>query len=133
MRQQIVLAALALVALIHLLPLPGVLGATQLQALYDLDNIDATSLLLLRHRAMMFALFAALLLVAMRNAVLRPIAISLVLLSDIGFLCIALVGGLPDALMPVVIADVVAIALLVIAAAAQRNLRSPSPGASHRA
>ncbi len=120
-RDWVVPTALAVAAVIHLLPLPGLLGAAQLQSLYGLGTIDATTLILLRHRALMFALFAAMLLLAIRVPALRTTAIALVLISDIAFLWLALVDHVPEALMRVVIADAVAIAALLLAAASARG------------
>lgn len=108
--------ALALAALIHLAPLPGLLGAPQLQVLYGLGEIDATSLVLLRHRALMFALFGVLLLAAIRMPALRPASIAVVLVSDIGFLLLALGAAMPAGLQRIALGDGVSIMLLLIAA-----------------
>jgi len=105
--------ALALAALIHLLPLPGLFGAAQLQALYGLGEIDATSLVLLRHRALLFGLFGVLLLAAIRRPGLRAAAIAVVLVSDIGFLLLTLAAAMPAALQRVALADAVSIVLLL--------------------
>jgi hypothetical protein len=113
--------ALALAALIHLLPLPGLFGAAQLQALYGLGEIDATSLVLLRHRALMFALFGVLLLAAFRIPSLRFASIAVVLVSDVGFLLLALAADMPAALQRVALADGLSIVLLLIAALAMRR------------
>jgi hypothetical protein len=53
--------ALLLVALIHALPLTGVLGAARLSALYGLAVTEPNLEILLRHRAVMFGMLAALL------------------------------------------------------------------------
>ncbi len=103
-------------AIIHLLPLPGLLGAAQLQSLYGLVDLDPASELLLRHRAWMFALFAALLISATRVCPLRPAAIALTLLSDLGFLLLALGGPLPPSLERVLLFDLLSLAVLLIAA-----------------
>jgi hypothetical protein len=54
-------AALAAAGVVHLLPLPGVLGARRLRALYGLRGVDADAdlTLLLRHRAVLFGLLGA--------------------------------------------------------------------------
>ena len=103
-------------AMIHLLPLPGLLGTTQLQQLYGLGDLDPASELLLRHRAWMFALFAALLISATRVCPLRPAAIALTLLSDLGILLLALGGPLPPSLERVLLFDLLSLAVLLIAA-----------------
>ncbi|RZI92273.1 MAG: phosphopantetheine adenylyltransferase, partial [Rubrivivax sp.] len=50
---------LALVALLHALPLAGVLGAAKLSVLYGVDAREPGLELLLRHRAVLFGLLAA--------------------------------------------------------------------------
>jgi hypothetical protein len=112
----IVPTCLWLAAIIHLLPLPGLLGAAQLQSLYGLGDLDPASELLLRHRALMFALFGALLISATRVHPLRPAAIALTLISDLGFLLLALGGPHLPALQRVVYFDALSIVLLLTAA-----------------
>lgn len=110
-------AALLLVAgLIHLLPLPGVLGVAQLERLYGVA-IDGPDLeILLRHRAVMFGLLGTLLVAAAFRPEWRALAIAAGLVSVVAFLAIALaVGGYGAAIHRVVVADVVAIACLVLA------------------
>jgi len=48
--------SLLLVALIHLMPLLGVLGPTRLALLYGLDFNDPNLAILMRHRAVLFGL-----------------------------------------------------------------------------
>lgn len=115
MSRRVVATALALSALIHQLPLPGLLGGAMLQSLYGLAPLDAAGELLLRHRAWMFALDAALLLWAIRTPALRLPAIALTLASDIGFLLLGL-GGFPPGLLRVAAFDAASILLLAIAA-----------------
>jgi hypothetical protein len=55
----VVPAVLLIVALIHALPLVGVMGAAKLTQLYGIDVQDPTLELLLRHRAILFGLLAA--------------------------------------------------------------------------
>lgn len=112
----IIPTCLALAAIIHLLPLPGLFGAAQLQSMYGLANLEPASVLLLRHRAWMFTLFGGLLIAALRLRPLRPAAIAVTLLSDFGFLLLALASPLSPALERVVYFDVLSIALLLIAA-----------------
>lgn len=114
MSSRILIAALALAALIHLLPLPGLLGGAALAQLYALPPPDPASELLLRHRAWMFALDAALLLWAIRQPALRPAAIALTLASDLGFLALC-AGGLPAGLLRVAALDALSILALALA------------------
>lgn len=111
-------AALLIAAAIHLLPLPGLLGAATLEAGYGLPPLDASTELLLRHRALVFALMAGLLLAALRWPAWRAPAIALVLASDVGFLVLALSGPpLTAALERVLAFDLASILVLLLATA----------------
>lgn len=112
-----------LAATIHLLPLPGLLGAAQLQSLYGLVDLDPASELLLRHRAWMFALFGGVLIAASRLRSLQAAAIAITLMSDIGFLLLGMSSELTPALQRVLYFDVLSIALLLIAAVRLRSQR----------
>ena len=114
MSRHVLRLALVGAALIHLLPLPGLLGGPGLQSLYGLPLLDPAGELLLRHRALMFALDAAQLLWAVRAPALRLPAIVLTLASDIGFLRVARFDGL-------------SILLLVAAAARLRQAAKAHP------
>jgi len=50
--------ALLATALVHLLPVLGVLGASQLESLYGISTDDPTIRLLLQHRAVLFGIVA---------------------------------------------------------------------------
>lgn len=116
-----------LAALIHLLPLPGLLGAAQLQQLYGLGDLDPAGELLLRHRAWMFALFGGLLIVASHLRSLRPAAIGMTLLSDLGFLLLGMTSELTPALERVLYFDGLSITLLLVAALRDRAQRGDAP------
>lgn len=124
-RDWIVPAALLLAAAIHLAPLPGVFGAVQLASLYGLTGIDDASELLLRHRALMFGLDGALLLLALLKPHLRMTAIALTLASDIGFLLLATTTTLSLPLQRVAAFD--ALAIVALALALLQVVRSPAP------
>lgn len=103
--------ALVVVAVIHLLPLPGLAGAAALQGLYGLPALDPASELLLRHRALLFGLLGGGLLLALRLPDWRLPLLWLTLAADVGFLL--LVPGAPElntALQRVAAFDVVAVA-----------------------
>ena len=103
--------ALVVVAVIHLLPLPGLAGAAALQGLYGLPTLDPASELLLRHRALLFGLLGGGLLLALRLPDWRLPLLWLTLAADVGFLL--LVPGAPElntALQRVAAFDVVAVA-----------------------
>ena len=81
---------LGLSALIHLLPLSGVLGATRLEALYGPRIEDPTVLLAMRHRAVMFGVLGVWLLVAIALPEQRTGAIGVTLACDAAFMMLML-------------------------------------------
>ena len=104
-------------AVIHLLPLAGLPGAAALERLYGLAELDASTELLLQHRALMFGLLGGGLLAAIRYPSWRLPVVSIVLLSDLGFLLLcAMHWPLNDALQRVAMFDVVSIVVLLITA-----------------
>lgn len=114
MRAAVARAMLLLAVLIHWLPLPGLAGATRLQRLYGLGALDASTELLLQHRALLFALLSLpLLLALLRRRGALPGA-ALLLVSDLAFALLAL-GHWPlgAALQRVWLLDLVSIGLLV--------------------
>lgn len=117
---QVALAASLLAAsFIHLLPAIGMVSAARLTALYGVAPADVTTVLLLRHRAVMFAVlgigFAASAFVPM----LRVPAAVLALVTMLAF--VALAGGGDahgTAIRRVARVDVVVSALVVAALSA---------------
>jgi len=107
---------LVLVALLHALPLAGVLGAARLSALYGVDARDPALELLLRHRAVLFGLLAAFLAWAAWQPALRGAGLLAGLVSVASFLLLAVPAGtLSPALVTVVKLDVAALILLLAA------------------
>ncbi|RZU01077.1 phosphopantetheine adenylyltransferase [Rivibacter subsaxonicus] len=115
----LVTAMLIAVAVIHLLPLSGVLGAERLAALYGLRFDDPNLAILMRHRAVLFGLLGAFFLLAAFVPSLQPLALIGGFLSVASFLWLAWSsGGYNAALGRVVTADVVALVCLAVGAAA---------------
>jgi len=115
----VVPAALLLVALIHAMPLIGVVSATKLEALYGITVRDSNLELLLRHRAVLFGLLAAFLAYAAFDPLLHRLALIAALASVIAFLLLAWqIDGYNAAISRVVLADLVALAALIVAAVA---------------
>ena len=115
----VVPAVLILVAVIHALPVLGVLGAAKLSQLYGITVQDPNLELLLRHRAVLFGLLAALLAYAAIRPELQRLALVIGSVSVASFLVLAqLSGSYNDALATVVRADWLALALLLIGAVA---------------
>lgn len=117
MMNRITVACLALAGIIHLLPLPGVLGAGRLTRLYGVAVDDPNLGILLQHRAVLFGLLGALLVAAAFRPELRAVALIAGLASTVSFLVIAWgVGGYNAQIARVVAADIVAVVLLLVAA-----------------
>lgn len=68
-------AMLVIVAVIHLIPVLGVLGAPQLASLYGLDFSEPNLAILMRHRAVLFGLAGAFFLFAAFKPAVQPIAV----------------------------------------------------------
>ena len=119
----IVPVVLVLVAVIHALPIIGVLGADKLSQLYGTPVREGTIELLLRHRAVLFGLLAAFLAWAAVRPELHRIALGAGFVSVISFLVLAHPSASPNtALTTVVRVDWVALVLLVIGATAHFKL-----------
>ena len=108
--------ALLIVAIIHLLPLVGVLGAGRLESLYGIPFSDPNLLILMRHRAVMFGLLGGLMLAAVFVPRLQPWALALALLSAGSFLVFVYGGdGGHNALLArVALVDVVAVVAALV-------------------
>lgn len=111
---------LALVGLVHLLPVTGAFGAPQLERLYGVSIADPNLLVLMRHRAVLFAIVGGLLLAAAARADWRPLAITVGIVSVGSFLWVAgTVDGTNALIARVVWIDVVALGMLVLAGATE--------------
>ena len=116
----VIIACLAVSALIHLLPLVGALGPSQVARLYDVKVEGPDLAVLLVHRAVLFGLLGAALIAAIFGEEARPYVVGAVLVSDVAFLAIAgLSTGLNDKMKRVVRADLISIVLLVLAGISQ--------------
>ncbi len=109
-------AALVIAALIHLIPVSGVLSADRLFALYGVRLDSADVVLLLRHRAVMFALIGGVLLAGAFVSELRLTAIVVGMVSMLGFMLLyALTENPGPAMRRIFFADVFASGLLGVA------------------
>lgn len=107
-------AALVIVGIIHLLPLVGVLGADRLTSLYGVAFVEPDTVILMRHRAVLFGLLGGFLVYAAFRPPLRLAALIVGFISVVSFLYLAwAVGDYNDAIARVVAADLVALACLV--------------------
>ncbi len=123
----VVPAVLVLVAVIHLLPLVGVLGAGRLASLYGVRVEGPDLSILLRHRAVLFGLLGAGLLLAAARPELHGEGIVAGTISVVSFLVLArLERGASERIRRVVAVDVVALVLLVVAAVVHVASNSPT-------
>lgn len=111
----LVSAMLVVVAVIHLLPLSGVLGSERLAALYGLSLNEPNLAILMRHRAVLFGLLGLFLLFAAFRRPFQIIAFIAGFVSVVSFLWLAWsVGGYNAQVARVFMADIVALACLII-------------------
>jgi hypothetical protein len=105
---------IGLVGGIHLLPVSGVLSAERLQALYGIAFEGTDLLILMRHRAVLFGIVGGVLIVSALRPRLRPIGVTVGLVSMLSFVCIAVLVGDPNPeLTRVAVVDGVASLMLV--------------------
>ncbi len=115
--QIVVSASLVIAAVIHLLPLAGVVSAKALAQLYGLPFEESNLQILMRHRAVLFGLLGVFLMIAAFMPRLQTLAFAAGLVSAGSFLWIAFaVGGYNALLQRVVVADIIAVACLLVGA-----------------
>ncbi|WP_223164833.1 phosphopantetheine adenylyltransferase [Massilia mucilaginosa] len=120
---------LIVAALIHLIPVTGVLGESSLAQLYGVRLHDRNLLILMQHRAVMFGLVGLLLIAAALIPAYRPLAYFAGLVSVTSFLMLAWwAGDYNFSIGRVVSADLVVAACLLVALAAD-YWPTPSPTA----
>jgi hypothetical protein len=113
--RRLVAVALALVGVVHLLPLSGALGAERLGALYGVAIDEPNLALLMRHRAVLFGVLGAFMVCAALRPAWHGPALLAGAVSVASFLALAaLEGGLNAHVGRVVMVDVAALAALAI-------------------
>jgi hypothetical protein len=111
--------ALIIVAVIHLLPLVGVLGAARLTQLYGLPFDEPNLAIVMRHRAVLFGLLGVFCVVAAFKPQYQIAAYVAAAVSVGSFLLLALMtGGYNPQIARVVTADWVALLALAVGASA---------------
>lgn len=109
--------SIAVVAIIHLIPVSGVLGAEQLHALYGIPMDDPNLAILMQHRAVLFGLLGVYLLYSLLRPQHQWPAMVAAAVSVLSFLLIALsASAYNEAIARVVNADWIALACLALAA-----------------
>ena len=126
----IVPAMLVLVALIHLPPLLGVLGAARMESAYGVPIADPNLAVLMRHRAVLFGLVGSLMVAAVFVPSLRAAALLISLLSAGSFVLLAWSSaGLNANLGRVAMVDVAAVVFSLVGLAAWWVQRTPAASA----
>jgi hypothetical protein len=117
----LVSAMLLVVAVIHLIPLQGVLGSERLVSLYGpLPFEDSNLAILMRHRAVLLGALGLLLVLAAFQPAIQTVAFAAAFISVVSYMWLAwLIGGHNAQLARVFAADVVALVCLFIGAAAR--------------
>lgn len=123
----VISGSLIVVAIIHLLPLSGLLSADRLSSLYGIVVSDPNLEILMRHRAVLFGLLGTFLLYAAVRPTLQPLAFIGAFVSVLSFLWLAwLIGsssigssttpsaGYNEQIGRVFTADLVALGCLVV-------------------
>lgn len=117
--EHLVSAMLIVVAIIHLLPVSGVVSGTRLQALYGIHVAEPNLLILMRHRAVLFGILGVYFLAAAFHPPLQPLAFVAGFASVVPFLWLAKsVGEYNVQVARVFQADVVALLCLIVAVVA---------------
>lgn len=117
--QYVVTGALVIVAVIHLLPLTGVMGLHKLETLYGVRIEDRNLAMLMRHRSVLFGLLGVFFLVAAFRPHLQVPAFVAGFVSVLSFLWLARpAGGYNAQVRRVFVADIVALVSLLVGAVA---------------
>ena len=112
----VISSILFILAVIHLLPVAGVLGSDSLTRLYGISVSDSNTQILLRHRAVLFAIIGLFLLLSVFKSEYQPIAICMGLISVASFLLLTwLIDGLNSEISRVAKVDWIALVLLIVA------------------
>jgi hypothetical protein len=125
MAHYLVSAMLVVVALIHLLPVSGVLGGERLSKLYGVPVHEPNLVIIMRHRAVLFGVLGTFFILAAILPQLQLMAFAAGFISVISFLAIAWsVGGNNAQVSRVVVADWIALVCLVIAVIAYASIET---------
>lgn len=115
MTSKIIALMLIIVAIIHLVPLVGVLGTERLAALYGLDFSEPNLSILMRHRAVLFGLLGAFFVYAAFKPGVQPIAFVAGFVSVISFLWLVWSNDGSNSLLgKIASADVIALVCLIV-------------------
>jgi hypothetical protein len=110
-------ALLVVIGIINTLPLSGLLSAARLRALYDIPLTDPATILLLRHRAVLFGIIGGFMLYSAFKPALQPLAMLAAGISMGSFLLLGFGSkSASGALGTIVVMDWVGLVALALAA-----------------
>lgn len=113
----VIAGILLLVGLIHIIPFVGVLGPERLHNLYKIDLGDPNLILLMRHRAVLFALAGGVLVLAAWRSEWQGLALIAGIVSTASFIALAGAEAYNSAIRRVILIDWVALVGLIVGAA----------------
>jgi len=109
MTEKLITALMLVVALIHLVPITGVLGVARLESLYDVPISGNNMEILMRHRAVLFGILGVFFAYAAFTPTLQPLSFLVAFATLVSFFYLAFsIGEYNDAIRKIVYADVVA-------------------------
>lgn len=111
---KVITTMLIIVAVIHLLPVSGVLSAERLTVLYGLTFSEPNIEILMRHRAVLFGILGVFILYAAFKPALYLSALLAAGVSLVSFLYLAWSVGYNDQIARVYLVDVVALVCVLI-------------------
>lgn len=118
MLTKVITLLLVVVGLINFIPVMGLLSAERLQMLYGLNFNEPNLQILMRHRALLFGLLGGFMIIAAFHPPWQPLAFVFGFASMLGFIFLAMIiEGTGDAIQKIVMIDVAASLLLVLAMA----------------
>ena len=125
MMKRAVSVLLVIVGFINFFPIVGFVSADMLVALYGIDAPQGDLLILLRHRALLFGLLGALIIVSAFRKALQPLAIIAGFVAMMGFIVLAFLDpNRGEKIQAVVNIDVVAIFLLAVVVFLKAKIRT---------
>ena len=116
MQEKIIAVAMLVIGVIHLIPVTGVISVDRLSGLYGVGIADANMEILMRHRAILFGLLGAFFIYSAFDTKIQPLAFVAAFISIVSFFwLVKSVGGYNSQIFKVIVADVVALACLIVA------------------
>ncbi|WDE04847.1 phosphopantetheine adenylyltransferase [Thalassomonas viridans] len=122
-------ACLIIVGLINFLPVLGLFSAQNMENAYSVSLTDNNLVILMRHRALLFGVLGGFILYSAFATPYQGAAMIMAGISMTGYvLLVLMVGGYNEAIFKVLLVDIFAIVVLLIAALLKYAVKKPSSG-----